>query len=103
MTDESLILEARKITTLTNRQAVFLIDWYIDQKDEEFGFREVKGFQEQLTAAIDFYRRIEIEWQNRLLNNRTRLTFEKFFIESAKKEMVDLPKKLVKKLRETTI
>lgn len=98
MTDEALINEARKITLLTNRQALFLIDWYIDQKDKEFGFREVQGFHEQLKMAISFYKETEREWQDCVLNDQTHLSFEAFLREKAQNEMIDLSDKLLKKL-----
>lgn len=98
MTNETLIQEAKKLAPISNRQAVFLINWYVDQKDKEFGFREVRGFHEQLKMAIDFYKETEQEWQDRILNNQTSLSFPEFFVDKAKSNMVDLPEKLVKKM-----
>lgn len=100
MTDDTIIFEARKLGVLSNRQAIFLINWYFDQKDQEFGFREVKSFHEQLKMAVDFYKTTEREWQERILNNQTRFTFEEYFLEKAKGEMIDLPDKFVHYLKE---
>lgn len=102
MTDETLIHEAKKLGPLSNRQAIFLIAWYFDKKDQEFGFREVKGFHEQLKMAVEFYKNTEREWQDRILNNQTRHSFEGYFYEKAKNEMIDLPNRFVNYLEEET-
>lgn len=99
MSDEEIINEAKKVTSLTPRQCQFLLYWWSDEKDKEFGFSEARGFQEQLKMAIEFYLKIEREWQGRVLNNTTSYNFNQYFEHFAKMEGIDLSQKFINKLQ----
>ena len=99
MDDEQIINEAKKIVSLTHKQGRFLLDWCSEETDREFGFSEARGFQEQLKLAIDFYLKTEREWQSRILNNETSLSFNQYFEYTARFERIDLSEKFINKLQ----
>ena len=102
MDDREIIIKAKQIKHLTNKQLLFIVSWFSDVKDKEFGFRDTVGFQAQLTKAIDFYLSTELEWQNKVLKNETSLPFLKFFQYTAVMEGIDLPDDFNKKIKGET-
>ena len=91
MDNIQIITEAKQLKPLTNKQLSFILAWYQDIKDKEFGFRDIRGFKVQLKAAIDFYLETEREWQEKVLKNETKLSFIEFFECTAGWEGIDLP------------
>lgn len=83
----------KKIHHLTPLQLSILLAWYnvIDTKDKEFGFKGIIGLKEQAKAAVDFLLAIQKEWQNLTLLDRLDISFEEFFMITARKECIDLP------------
>lgn len=98
MSNEEIINEAKKIMSLTPQQGQFLLDWYTDDHDKEFGFLEVKGFEEQIKMAIKTYLEIEKGWQLRVQQNLTRLNFNDFFKSTVIADGVKLSEKFINKL-----
>ena len=103
MDDREIIIACKQHKNLTNKQLLFIVNWFSHVKDKEFGFRDTSGFQAQLTKAIDFYLSTELEWQNRILKNETSLPFLKFFQYTAVIEGIDLPENFNKKLQREDI
>lgn len=103
MSDEEIITEAKKLTPLSLRLAEFLLYWYTDKPDLEFGFSSVRGFKEQLEAAIEFYTTTEKEWHARMIDNKTSLPFNDFFYYMAMGAEIKLPQLFINKLRDRSI
>lgn len=101
MSDEEIINEAKKIIHLTPAQGRFLLDWCDSSeksKDQEFGFWEVRGFTEQLKMAIDFYLKTEREWQEKIKEDRTNLSFKEYFLYKTVEQGINLSPKFVHSL-----
>ncbi len=90
---EELVKQAKKIMPLRNVTVGRLAKWYwlVGKKDKEFGFREANGMEQQIEMAIEFLLRTEREWQDRIRENKTSLTFPLYFEYKARAEDIALP------------
>jgi len=96
MNEEELldvVTKSKKTGTLRITLLVFLIKWYfaVGKKDKEFGFREAQGLDQQLEMAVEFLQKTEREWQDRVRENKTSLTFPLYFEYKARAEDIALP------------
>ena len=94
----------RKSRNITNEQFIFLLAWFNINDDKLFGFQGGLKFKEQISPAIKFYQETQKEWQERTLNNLTRLSFIEFFIFSALEEGIllvqDFNNRITEELKE---
>ena len=79
------------------KEKVFLLNWYACCDYKGFGFPEVFSLEDQLKAAVTFIRHVELEWQEKIKENKTNETFPEYFYQQAKELWIGLPENFISK------
>ena len=98
--DLEILQLLRKNYHIDKSSQCFILAWFILCNHETFGFQDVVGLEEQLDEAIRFAQYIQVEWQRKVQNNETSLTFLDYFYANAVSEGILLPTDFISKFEE---
>ena len=86
-----LLSQRRKRDNLTRAHMTFLLNWFETFRPKMFGFQGVRKIEDQLTQAIKLLKAAEVDWEKRMRDNKTSLSFPQFFFYTALSQGLQIP------------